>query len=75
MDEFRVRFGRRVRQLREARGLSQQQLADAVSINLTHLSNIENGRYGIRFSRLETLASALSCELADLFTFDPPESG
>lgn len=69
MEDLRLRFGRRVRELREARGLTLQALAREIDVNLTHLSNVEHGRYSIGFGRLEALAAALSCEVADLFTF------
>lgn len=76
MDEFRKRFGRRVRELREARGMSLQELADKLDIQLSHLSNIETGRYAIGFARLQLLAAALACDVADLFLSDsePDES-
>jgi transcriptional regulator with XRE-family HTH domain len=37
-------FGERVRDLRKARKLTQQAVADAVGIDFTYLSKIENGR-------------------------------
>lgn len=37
-------FGERIRQLRKAKNLNQQQLADKVGINFTYLSKIENNR-------------------------------
>ena len=69
MDDLRVRFGRRVRELREARGMTLKALAREIDVNLAHLSNVEHGRYSLGFGRLEALAAALSCDVADLFTF------
>src|SRR5215813_12929749 len=37
-------FGECIRQLRKAKNLNQQQLADKVGINFTYLSKIENDR-------------------------------
>lgn len=72
MEDIRLRFGRRVRLLRQDRGLTLRQVAAAVDINLSHLSNVERGCYSIGFSRLEALAGALACEVHELFEFDAP---
>jgi len=56
----------RLRTLRKAAGLTQEQLAEAAGVGPEHLSKIETAR---RFPSLETLirlASALSAEPADL---------
>lgn len=37
-------FGKRLRELRKGRNLSQKQLAELVEINFTYLSKIENER-------------------------------
>lgn len=37
-------FGSHLRDLRKARRLTQQQLADAVGIDFTYISKVENGR-------------------------------
>lgn len=70
VDSFSVRFGRRLRQLRLQRGLSQKMLAKRVALDLTTLSNIECGRYNPSFNRLEDFADALEVELAELFEFN-----
>lgn len=70
VEEFRIRFGRRVRQLRMKRGMSQALLAQHLEVRLSHLSNIECGRYSIGFCRLEKLARVLDVELHELFRFN-----
>src|ERR671936_430598 len=42
-----TRFGRRVRDLRTARGQSQETLADACGIDRTYISGIERGRRNV----------------------------
>lgn len=37
-------FGEKIRQLRKARNLTQQEVADKVGINFTYLSKIENDK-------------------------------
>ena len=41
---LRVSFGKRIRQLRDARGIPQEELAHAAGIHVTYLSGIENGK-------------------------------
>lgn len=39
-----MRFGDRVRELRELRGLTQQKLAERLSVSLSYVSKVENER-------------------------------
>jgi HTH-type transcriptional regulator, competence development regulator len=39
-----MQFGSHLRDLRKARRLTQQQLADAVGVDFTYISKVENGR-------------------------------
>lgn len=65
-------LGRRVRSLRTAHGLSQQQLADMVGLSRTSITNVEAGRQGdIGVMNLVALAEALGTSIADL-TGTPP---
>jgi transcriptional regulator with XRE-family HTH domain len=43
MSELRVQFGRRLRQLRRQKDLTQEQLAETAGISVDMLSNIERG--------------------------------
>ncbi len=60
------RFGRRLREFREMRGLSQEALADAAGIHRTHVSLIERNRRAVRLDTLFRLAAALEVDPADL---------
>lgn len=60
-------FGRRVRERREALGLRQADLADAVGTSATTIRAWENGRTGIADDRMRALAKALGCEPTDLW--------
>jgi transcriptional regulator with XRE-family HTH domain len=61
-----VRLGRRLRELRDKRGLSQTQLADMAEIGRAHLSQIENGAVAVRIDTLYVLAQALHLSLSEL---------
>lgn len=57
-----VRFGERLKELREKHGMSQQQLADELSISRSTIGNYELGSREPSFEVLE--------EFADLFNVD-----
>ena len=65
--------GRRVAEIRAARGLTQEQLAEVIGIAVTHLQKIETGRLNLTVRTLVTLANALRCESAREL-FDEPAS-
>jgi transcriptional regulator with XRE-family HTH domain len=72
--DLRTKFGRRVRALRETRGLTQEQLAERAEISVDFLSLIERGRNSPSFENLEALARALGLGVASLFTFSQADS-
>jgi transcriptional regulator with XRE-family HTH domain len=57
--DFKRQFGLRVRRLRLARRLSQEQLATAARLHPTHISLIEGGHRSVRLETIESLARAL----------------
>ena len=61
-------IGKRLRQLREEKGLSQLDLEIESDINRTEISRIENGLKNIEFATIVKLAIALKVELLDLFS-------
>jgi transcriptional regulator with XRE-family HTH domain len=63
----------RVRELREARGLSQEAFAERAGLKYKHYQSIEAGRKSdIRLSTLQKLAKACQMELRELLDFDAP---
>lgn len=67
---FYAEVGRRIRQTREERGLTQEALAELVSLTRTSITNIEKGRQKILAHTLVDLATALRVASATLL----PES-
>ena len=59
-------IGQRIRDAREARGISMRQLAKRIDIHFSHLSKIENGKDTIGRNSLMRIAEELG-EDADLF--------
>jgi transcriptional regulator with XRE-family HTH domain len=61
-----VIFGRHLRELRLARGLTQQQLAALIGSNHPFISNMEHGLTVPGLAMLMRLAEALGCNPSDL---------
>jgi transcriptional regulator with XRE-family HTH domain len=66
----RVTFGRRVRQIRERQGLSQEQLADLASVHRTYMSSVERGQRNVGLDNIISLARALGVSPAQFFEQD-----
>jgi transcriptional regulator with XRE-family HTH domain/Zn-dependent peptidase ImmA (M78 family) len=60
------RIGRRLRALREDRGLSQREVARLVGMPAPQLSKIESGTYDMRVSTVQTLLRAMGASFADI---------
>lgn len=65
-NEILARFGRRVRELRTARGLSQEAFADKCQLDRTYIGGIERGNRNISLRNIALLASALEVSLSEL---------
>lgn len=68
-------YGRRVRHFRERRGLTQQQLADAVGEIFQTIGKLERGEQRLRFDQAEKLAPALNVEPWQFFAEPPAAAG
>ncbi len=61
-----IKFGRKLRQLREEKGWSQEYLAEVSGIGRSHISQLENGRREAGLRMLETLAGVFQRTAAEL---------
>lgn len=70
LNNFRL-LGLTIAYYRKARGLTQQELAEAINISRTHMSNIEapKGKTSISLNKLFDIAEALDVPVKDLFDF------
>ena len=64
--EIREAFSRNLRMLRQAKGLSQEELAHRAEIDRTYISSLERNVYGPSIEVLDRLAKALNVDPADL---------
>jgi ribosome-binding protein aMBF1 (putative translation factor) len=62
-----VRFGRRVREIRNSKGIIQTVLAERVGTDQATLSRIENGKQETCLKFIELLAMGLKTPLGELF--------
>lgn len=65
---LRVKFGLRIRQLREAAGFSQEAFADECGYARSYMSRIERGLGNPSLDAIEVLAKALHVPVEELFT-------
>ena len=66
--ELLVAFGRAVRRLRTARGLSQERLAEEVGIHRTYIGDVERGLRNIGLLNVDRIARALETDLTGLMS-------
>lgn len=61
--------GKRVKELRNNMGISQEELADLAGLDRTYITSVECGRRNISIVNIEKLAKALKVSLSEFFTF------
>jgi transcriptional regulator with XRE-family HTH domain len=64
--DIAVRFGARLRELRKARGLSQEALADLCGLDRTYVGGIERGERNVALRNIERIAEALGLSISAL---------
>ena len=67
MTPLRLRLGKTIRRLREARGVSQEAFAQKAKVHRTTMSEIERGLSNISVDIAERISIALDLALSDLF--------
>ncbi len=60
-------IGRRIKHLRQEKGLTQEDLAFEIKISRDHLSNIENGKHPINIKNLYKFAEYFEVEMKYFF--------
>ena len=70
MGNLKGLLGKRIKELRLARNLTQEQLAELVDVGAASLSKIEIGMYHPTGDNLEKIAQALGVEPYQLYEFN-----
>ena len=69
MIAIQKKFGKRLRYLRKAKGLSQEDLAFKAGIHRTYVGGIERGERNPSLKNIAAIAKALGVSLPELFYF------
>lgn len=64
-------LGKKIRELRRAKGYTQQYLAELAGIDDKHLSKIENGIHEPTYKTLKKLSEVLEFDLSDMDNYKP----
>jgi transcriptional regulator with XRE-family HTH domain len=70
MKTIRNKFGEKVRELRRARGLSQEELAFRAGIHRNYLGGIERGEPNPALDNISAIAKALGVDPSELLRFE-----
>ncbi|MBI3583596.1 MAG: helix-turn-helix transcriptional regulator [Nitrospinae bacterium] len=68
MDDLRKDVGRRIRSLRQAGGLTQEELGEKAGLNYKFIGELERGRVNVSLDSLGVIAEALGVRIGDLFS-------
>ena len=63
-------IGRKIKKIREAKGLSQKEVALSLGMDQAQYSRIENGKSDPYFSTVEKITKAMGVEFSELFKAD-----
>ena len=66
MKDVRIRFGRRLRELRTKRKLSQEALSFEANLDRSYIGQVERGECNISLQNMAKLAKALGTTLVEL---------
>jgi transcriptional regulator with XRE-family HTH domain len=66
-----MRFGKRLREVRARKGISQERLAELAGLHRTYVSSVERGERNISLVNIESLAAALGVPMAELMPDRP----
>lgn len=64
--DVKLRFGRRLRELRQAKGWSQEDLAFKAGLHRTYVSSAERGERNVALLNIHRLAEALKVDPCEL---------
>lgn len=70
MVDLKKQVGQRLREFRNVKGYSIEELAHLAGMNAVHLATLERGEKNITLSTLEKVVTALDISFTDVFSFD-----
>lgn len=67
---IKEKIGKRLRELRTAKGLSQEKFAFECELDRTYVASIEQGRRNVSIANIEKIAKAFDMSVFDFFNSD-----
>ncbi len=67
--EFRKNIGKRIKEIREAKNLSREDIAFACDFSGSYMGMIERAEYDFKISKLYKISKALNVDIKELFDF------
>lgn len=67
-----ISFGEKLRELRLAKGFTQEQLANELGVEISQISRIERGVINTSVTTLYAISKTLKIDVSQLFLFDTP---
>jgi transcriptional regulator with XRE-family HTH domain len=65
-DDRMIAFGKRVREVRKGKGISQEKLAEMAGIDRSYMGNIERGEKNVTLKKAYEVCDALEVDIKDL---------
>ena len=70
MDSCRKMLGKRIKELRKSKNLTQEKLSELVGFEPNHITKIEAGKHFPQPEKLEILAKIFDVQVKDLFDYE-----
>jgi len=68
MEDIKFYFGKRVKELRKKKNLSQERLAHICGLDRTYINSVENGKRNISIKNIEKILKALDVTWCNFFS-------
>lgn len=67
-NSLHIKIGKKIKEIRELKGISQQVLAAKCNFEKSNMSRLEAGKVNSTISTLEKVSKALEIDIVELFT-------
>ena len=70
--DIRIKIGKRLKELRNEKGLSQEKFSFICELDRTYIASIEQGKRNVSVANIEKIAKALDMSVYQFFDFENP---
>jgi transcriptional regulator with XRE-family HTH domain len=67
--DVKAEYGKKVKEIRKKKGVSQESLADLAGLDRTYISDIENGKRNVSLETIFKISEALKTSFIEFFKF------